>query len=444
MHNPDIIVAPSWIIPMQPLGKVLENQVLVVRKGRIHSICSRQAAKAIAPDAEIIERPGHVLLPGFINTHTHSAMSLLRGYADDMPLQEWLTEHIWPAEGQWVSPAFVRDGTELAIAEMIKGGTTCFNDMYFFPDEVAKVAAESGIRASIGLIVLDIPTIWASSFDEYLSKGIAVADAFREHPLISTVFAPHSPYLVSAEHMQHLAVLANELDKRVHMHIAETADEVLDSMNNFGFRPLQRVKDAGLLNSQLQAVHMTQMNQTEIAALAAAGAIVVHCPESNLKLASGICPVAALTEAGVNVALGTDGAASNNDLDMLGEMRTAGLLAKGSSGKAAAMPAEQVLAMATINGARALGLDDDLGSLEPGKLADMICIDLNRLATQPVYNPISQIIYAASRDQVTDVWVAGKPLLTQGQLTTLNESAILKQSQAWRDRIGHNHSLQIK
>ncbi|MBT5891193.1 MAG: TRZ/ATZ family hydrolase [Chromatiales bacterium] len=437
MPSPDIIVLPRWIIPMQPIGKVLENQAVVVRKGRIDSICSLQEARAIAPDAEIIERTEHVLLPGFINAHTHSAMSLLRGYADDLPLQEWLAEHIWPAEAEWVNPAFVRDGTQLAIAEMLKSGTTCFNDMYFFPDEIARIASETGIRASIGLIVLDIPSIWAKDFDEYLSKGVAVADKFRDHSLISTVFAPHSPYLVSEEHMRHLAVLADELDKQVHMHIAETADEVRESMDKHGFRPLQRVAGSGLLSSHLQAVHMTQINNTEIAELAKAGATVVHCPESNLKLASGICPITALTEAGVNVALGTDGAASNNDLDMMSEMRTAALLAKGSSGDATAMPAEQILAMATINGAKALGMDAELGSIEPGKIADMICIDLNQPATQPVYNPISQIIYAAGRDQVTDVWVAGKPLLTKRKLTTLDETAIIKQSKAWQARIAH-------
>ncbi len=439
MQSDDFILAPGWIITMEPPGKILQNQALVVRQGSIEAICDVSAAKAMAPDALLIERPGHVAIPGLINAHAHSAMTLLRGYADDLPLQEWLSDHIWPAEGEWVNPEFVRDGTQLAMAEMIRGGTTCFNDMYFFPDEIAGIAAEAGMRASVGLIVLDVPTIWAGDFEEYLSKGIAVADTFREHPLISTVFAPHSPYMVSEEHMQRLSVLANELEKRVHMHIAETADEVLDSMNNFGFRPLQRVADAGLLTGQLQAVHMTQMQEDEIAALAEAGATVVHCPESNLKLASGICPITALTEAGVNVALGTDGAASNNDLDMLGEMRTAALLAKGSTGNAAAMTADQVLAMATINGARALGLEDTIGSLAPGKQADIVCIDLNHPSTQPVYNPLSQVVYAAGRDQVTDVWVAGKPLLSNCKLTTIDESAILDLARAWRDRIARKH-----
>jgi 5-methylthioadenosine/S-adenosylhomocysteine deaminase len=439
MTSHDIIIIPRWIIPVQPQGKVLENQALVIRSGRIDAICPAAEAKAMAPEAEIIERPGHVLLPGFINAHGHSAMSLMRGYADDIPLQEWLSEHIWPAEGEWVSAEFVRDGTLLAIAEMLKSGTTCFNDMYFFPDEIATIASETGIRANVGMIVLDVPTAWAKDFDEYLTKGIAVADRFREHPLINTVFAPHSPYLVSAEHMQRLAVLANELDTRVHIHVAETADEVWESVEKHNQRPVERIAKAGLLNQQLLAVHMTQLTEAEIGEVATAGASVVHCPESNMKLASGVCPVPALIDAGVNVALGTDGAASNNDLDMIGEMRSAALLAKGSTGNAKALPAEQVLAMATINGAKALGIADEIGSIEVGKAADMICINLDQLSTQPVYNPISQVVYAASRDQVTDVWVAGKQLLNNRTLTSIDEQAVIEMAKAWQQRIAKNH-----
>jgi len=440
MSTTDCIIAPRWIIPVEPLNQVLENHAAVIVNGHIEALLPAAEAQELHPDLPVIERPEHALLPGFINAHTHAAMSLLRGIADDLPLETWLQEHIWPAEGQWVNPEFVRDGTRLAIAEMIRSGTTCFNDMYFFPDEIAAAAADAGIRCSVGLIVIDLPTAWASDFEEYLKKGIAVHDTFKDHPLITTVFAPHSPYMVSPEHLQQVATLTNELDTYCHIHVAETADEVERSVSETGKRPLEILKENGLLSSQLQAVHMTQLAGGEARDLAAVAANVIHCPESNMKLASGFCPVTELLDEGVNVALGTDGAASNNDLDMLGEMRSAALLAKGHSGNAAALPAAQALAMATINGAKALGLAEKTGSIEVGKAADLICVDLNVTATQPVYNPISQIVYAASRDQISDVWVAGNALMTDHSLTTLDEEHLIAQAQAWRNRISDNTS----
>jgi len=383
----------------------------------------------------VIERPDHALLPGFINAHTHAAMTLLRGLADDLPLQTWLEEHIWPAEGAWVSPDFVRDGTRLAIAEMLLGGTTCFNDMYFFPDVIAETAAETGIRCSAGLIVIDVPTPWAKDFEEYLTKGIEVHDRFKGHPLITTVFAPHSPYMVAPEHLERIATLTNELDTKAQIHVAETATEVEQSLEAHGKRPLEIISEAKLLGAQLQAVHMTQLTDDEITSLSAAAANVIHCPESNLKLASGQCRVTDLLAAGVNVAIGTDGAASNNDLDMLGELRSAALLAKGQSGDAASLPAEQALYMATMGGAIALGIAETTGSIEPGKAADMICIDLSAPATQPVYNPVSTIVYAASRDQVSDVWVAGVQLVKDRQLLSLDADDAMAQAAAWHKRI---------
>jgi len=318
---------------------------------------------------------------------------------------------------------------------MLRGGTTCFQDMYFFPDVVAQSAVEHSIRAVVGMIAIDMPTAWASDIDEYLSKGIAVHDQYKSHPLVSTTFAPHSPHMISVETCERLRMLANELDTPIHTHIHETSDEIQTSMDKYGQRPLERIDKLGLVNPLLTAVHMTQLLDDEIALLAERGVSIVHCPESNLKLASGFCPAARLLAAGINVALGTDGAASNNDLDMFGEMRTAALLGKGVAGDATALSAEDVLAMATINGARAIGLADEIGSLTAGKQADITCVDLNEPATQPVHHPVSQLVYSASRDQVSDVWVAGEQLLADRQLIKNDQTEILERAAAWQKRL---------
>jgi 5-methylthioadenosine/S-adenosylhomocysteine deaminase len=374
-------------------------------------------------------------LPGLINSHTHAAMTLMRGIADDLHLMDWLQNHIWPLEQKWMSEAFVRDGTDLAIAEMIMGGTTCFNDMYFYPEITAGQAIQHGIRASIGLIVIDFPTVWAENSEEYIEKGLALHDQLRHQPLISTAFAPHAPYTVSDEPLQKIRTFADELELPITMHVHETRHEVEEAREKNGQRPLQRLHELGLINPSFLAVHMTQLTDDEISLFAQSGAHIVHCPESNLKLASGFCPVAKCIAAGINVALGTDGAASNNDLDMFGEMRTAALLGKAVAGDASAVPAMTALRMATINGAKALGLDNEIGSLSIGKSADVIAIDLSCLETQPLYCPISQIVYAASRQQVTDLWVAGKRLLKQRQLTTINLGDLKLKIAEWQQRL---------
>jgi 5-methylthioadenosine/S-adenosylhomocysteine deaminase len=362
-------------------------------------------------------------------------MTLMRGFADDLPLKDWLENHIWPAEQKWVSPEFVRDGTLLAAAEMLAGGTTCFGDMFFFPDDVAKAVVTAGMRAVVGMIVIEFPTAYATDADDYLRKGIDVHDRYRDHPLVRTALAPHAPYTVSDEALRRIVTYAAELNVPVHMHVHETEAEVRESVAKVGARPLQRLERLGLLSPQLMAVHMTQLEPHEIATLAAQGVHVLHCPESNMKLASGFCPVARLAAAGVNVALGTDGAASNNDLDMFGEMRSAALLAKAVAGDASAVPAAAALRMATLNGARALGLEDLVGSLVPGKAADLVAVDLGGIANQPVYNPISHLVYATGRQQVTDVWVAGRPLLRRGALLTLDTVDIAQRASQWHDRL---------
>ena len=435
MQNIDLLIHARWIIPVEPAHTVFEHCAIAIHDGRIVEILpSDDVKQKFQADSEH-HLTHHALLPGFINAHTHAAMALFRGLADDLPLMDWLQNHIWPAESRWVSSEFVHDGTQLAVAEMIRSGTTCFNDMYFFPDETARVADSVGIRAAVGLILLDFPTVWASNADEYIHKGIEVHDRFRNHPLITTVFAPHAPYTVSDAPLERVVMLAEELDIPIHMHVHETAHEVLEAQQNSQQRPLQRLKAMGLVSPRLLAVHMTQLTDAEITEFAETGAHVVHCPESNLKLASGFCPVHKLHQANVNVALGTDGAASNNDLDMLGELRTAALLAKAVSGEANALPAADALRMATINGAKALGLDHSIGSLEPGKAADMVAIQLDEIATQPVYNALSQIIYAAARHQITDVWVAGNQLLKNRALTTMDEKAVLQKARTWAEKI---------
>jgi len=438
MDKADLIVNARWIVPVEPAGTVLDYHALVVRDGRISDVLPQQEA-ADKFDASLqIDRPGHLLMPGFVNAHTHAAMTLLRGLADDMPLSEWLEQHIWPAEMRWAGQEFVRDGTELAILEMIRGGTTCFQDMYYFPDVVGQVALERNIRAVVGMIMIEQPTTWAQTTEEYFSKGLAVHDRFRGNSLIRTAFAPHAPYSVGDDTLERIRMLADQLEITIHTHVHETAGEIQDSIDEHGRRPLTRLNDLGLVTSMLNATHLTQVTDDEIDLLAERGVSVIHCPESNLKLASGFCPVAKLLAAGVNVALGTDGASSNNDLDMVGEMRMAALLGKGVSGDPAALSAEQVLTMATLNGARALGLASVTGSLETGKFADMICVDLGTPASQPVYSPVSQLVYTASRDQVTDTWVAGQPLMLDRQLTTDCEQEVLERAGAWQRRLAED------
>ncbi len=430
-HAPELIISPRWIIPVVPHATVLEHHSLLIADGRILDIVPSDAQHY--PQANEIRLPQHAVMPGLINMHTHAAMSLLRGIADDRPLMEWLEQHIWPLEAEFADAHFCRIGVRHAISEMLRGGVTCFNDMYFFPEATAQEASASGIRAQIGMILVDFPTRYAQSADEYFSKGLALYDSYQGHPLIRNSFAPHAPYTVGDENLRRCRMLADELDLPIHMHVHETLHEVSHAED--GQRPLQRLQELDLINPRLQAVHMTQLEDSEIALLAEAGAHVVHCPESNLKLASGYCPVDRLLRAGVNVALGTDGAASNNDLDMFGEMRTAALLGKAVAGRADALAAADVLAMATINAARALGQAEQIGSLEPGKWADLCAIDLSAPEQQPMYDPISQIVYTSGRHQVTHVWVAGRCLLRDRQLTSINSADLARQVQDFQTRI---------
>jgi len=431
----ELLLHPQWIVPVDAAESILTHHSLAVAGGRIRALLPTPEARAGIRAAQEVELPGHVLIPGLINAHTHSPMVLLRGLADDLPLMTWLNQHIWPAEQRWMDPEFVRVGTRLAALEMLKSGTTCFNDMYFFAEVTAKAAADAGMRAVVGMILVDFPTRFAETPEEYLRKGLALHDHYRDHALVRTAFAPHASYSVSDGPFERIRTLSNELDVPVHIHLHEAHDEIVQSLRDHGERPLARLEHLGLLGPNLAAVHMTQLEASEITVLARANAHVIYCPESNLKLASGFCPAARLLDAGVNVALGTDGAASNNDLDMMGELRTAALLGKGVADFPAALPAYTALRMATLNGARALGIDAETGSLERGKSADMVALDLRDPDTQPVYNPLSQIVYAAGRDQVRQVWVAGRHLIRNGEPTTLDPAAILGEVREWGARI---------
>lgn len=431
----DLIVHARWVLGAQDSHALMDEHCVVVKDDRIVDILpSDEAAKLYSAHSEL-SLAQHVLMPGMVNAHGHAAMSLLRGAADDLPLKSWLEDYIWPLEGRWVAAEFVYHGTQLAIAEMLLSGTTCFADMYFFPDESARAACEIGMRAQMACPVIDFPTVWAQDAEEYISKATALHDQYRHHALISVAFGPHAPYTVSDAPLLKIATFAEELDIPIHMHVHESAQEVSDALAATGKRPMQRLAELGLISPRLLCVHGTQLDDADIALLSDNGASVVHCPESNLKLASGFCPVAKLQAAGINVALGTDGAASNNDLDMFGELRTAALLAKAVASDASALPALQALRMATMNGAKALGLDSQIGSLEAGKWADMIAVRMDSLNALPLYNPLSQLVYSTHAQQVSHVWVAGKLLVDGGTLTSVDVEALRSNVQTWQKRI---------
>ncbi|TBU92806.1 TRZ/ATZ family hydrolase [Stutzerimonas kirkiae] len=430
----DLLLFPTWLVPVEPAGVVLREHALGIRDGRIAFIGPRREALKLQT-TQRMELPDTLLAPGLINAHGHAGMTLLRGIADDRPLHIWLQQHIWPLEKRWVDEAFVRAGTELAIAEQLKGGTTCFSSMYFFPDAITEQIHASGTRAQIAVPIMDFAVPGLRDADEAMRKAVALYDDLKHHPRLSVSFGPHAPYSVTDTTLERLGILSAEMDVGMQMHMHETAREVLEAEHENGERPLARLARLQLLGPRFQAVHMVHMNDADLELLVEHNCSVIHCPESNLKLASGFCPVERLWEAGVNVALGTDGAASNNDLDMLGEARTAALLAKAVADSASALSAHQALRMSTLNGARALGLDEQVGSLEIGKLADLVAFDMSGLAQQPLYEPVSQLIYSSTRDCVKHVWVAGRQLVDNRQLLRMDEQKIIATARQWADRI---------
>jgi 5-methylthioadenosine/S-adenosylhomocysteine deaminase len=431
----DLLIEAGWVVPVVPHGVVLEDHAVAVSADRIVAVLPIAEARARFDAKDTVSRPDGALVPGFVNAHAHNPMTLLRGVADDLPLKVWLQQHIWPIEAAAIGPDFVADGVTLAIAEMLRGGTTCANENYFFPDVQAATYKRFGFRARVGLPVIDFPTAWAKSDDEYFERAGDVHDQWRGDALVDTAFAPHAPYTVNDANFERIRMLADQLDIPVHLHLHETAQEVEQSIEKHGQRPIARIDRLGLFNDRLIAVHMTQLTEAEIHLCAERGVSVVHCPESNLKLASGFCPVCALQRAGTNLAIGTDGCASNNDLDMFGETRTAAILAKAVAQDAAGFDAFSALRAATLGGAKALGWDDRIGSIEPGKQADLVCIDLSPLETQPLHHVVSQLVYATGRQQVSDVWIAGARKLRERELVDMDENAIVANARQWRERI---------
>lgn len=435
MQPIDLLIEADHVLPVRPARVVLADHAVAIDGGRILALLPRAEAVARYAPREHVRLGESVLLPGLVNAHTHNPMTLMRGLADDLPLKPWLEQHIWPAEARVMGVDYVRDGVELAIAEMLRGGTTACNENYFFPDVIGETCRRYGFRVTVGIPVIEFPSAWARTRDEYFEKGLATHDAFRDDPWVRTSLAPHAPYTVSDESFERIRMLRDQLGIPVHLHLHETSGEVEDARRDSGMRPFQRMQALGLVDESLVAVHMTELNESEIEHCAEAGVTVVHCPESNLKLASGFCPVAKLLAAGVTVALGTDGCASNNDLDLIGEMRTAALLAKGVAGDASVVDAHTAIEMATIAGARALGLADEIGSIEPGKQADLVAMRLDEIEAQPWYDVAAHVVYAGHRRQVTDVWIAGRHRLAGGELPDMDIEAIKIKARRWRQRI---------
>jgi 5-methylthioadenosine/S-adenosylhomocysteine deaminase len=434
MQTVDLRLDAGWILPVEPAG-ALAGHALVVDAGRVVALLPTAAADAAYAPREHVALPRHALIPGLVNAHTHAAMALFRGIADDVPLSVWLEQHIWPREGRFAAPDFVFDGASLAGAEMLRGGITCCNDMYFFPDATARALLAVGMRAMLGLPVLDFPTPYAADPDGYLQKGLAVRDEFIHEPRLAFSLSPHAPYTVGDPAWERTITYARELDLPIQTHLAETADEVAASRATHGATPLARLHRLGATGPSFIAIHAIHLDAADVDLLATHGGHVVHCPASNMKLGCGIAPIAHYRARGINVALGTDGAASNNRLDLFAEMRLAALLAKVATGDPAALPAADVLRAATLGGAQALGLDADLGSLAPGKCADAVAVDLSSLEATPCYDPVSHLVHVVGREAVTDVWVGGNRVVADRVLTTIDTAALCARARLWQERL---------
>jgi len=431
----DTLLEARWVIPVEPAETILNHHAIAIDQGIIKAILPIAEARLHFSPQQTIQLNEHILIPGLINLHTHAAMTLMRGLADDIPLMEWLNRHIWPTENRHVNADFVLDGTYLACAEMIRGGITCFNDMYFFPEACAEAVLVAGMRAALGMIVIDFPTAYASDADDYLAKGLELRDKYHQYPLLSFCFAPHAPYTVSDKTFTNILTYAEQLDIPIHTHLHETKDEIRISLESHGVRPIERMQQLGLLSPNMIAVHMVHLTDHEIRLIHQYECNVAHCPSSNMKLASGFAPITSLLNQGINVGLGTDSAASNNRLDMFEEMRLAALLAKATSGHANNLPAYQALRMATLNSAHALGLGKLTGSLVAGKAADITALNFSDLNLLPCYDPLSHLVYTASREQVSHVWVNGRMLLQDRQLTTLDNIELQYRTNVWQERI---------
>ncbi len=434
-QNVDLILEPRWIIPVVPGNQTLEKSSIIVNEGKIIDILPSDEALLRYRTKDHLLLDEHVLIPGLINLHTHAAMTLMRGIADDIPLMPWLQEHIWPAERELLSERFVYDGTLLACAEMMAGGVTCFNDMYFYPQSAAEACVKIGMRAQLGLVVLEFPTSYATDSDDYLRKGLDVRDSWRGNDLLSFSLAPHAPYTVENRTFEEVIKFSEQLNLGIHIHLHETLEEVAQSKLRYGVSPIARLASLGVLGPNLVAAHCVHLQNEDMDLMKEHGCHIAHCPTSNLKLASGIADISKMVNVNLNIGLGTDGAASNNRLDLFSEMRMAALLAKGVSLNASTLPANQVLAMGTINAAKALGLEDKIGSIEIGKLADLTAVRISTPELMPCFDPLSHLIYVAERRHVSHVWVNGELKFHEGVYANIEPHEVKDISSQWQSKL---------
>lgn len=433
MKQIDLLLHPGQLLTME--GPVSQGVSVAVHQGKIEAVLSRQEAQEQYQARRVYDLPTHILMPGLVNAHTHVSMNLLKGLADDLNLLTWLNHHIWPAEAKVISPEFVKDGALLAMAELIRGGVTCFNDNYFYMKDLAEIVEEVGMRAVLAEAFFKFSTPWSPSPDASFARTKDLMAFCQSSSTVYPAIFPHAPYSTDRPLLEKIADFAQEHDLLVHTHLLESQMEIDESLKEYGQRPIALWKAWGLIHQKTIAVHMTHVNEEDLDLIQEAKASVVHCPESNMKLASGVCPVQAMLDRGINVALGTDGAASNNDLDMFGEMRSAAFLSKVSTGRPESLNAQCILEMATQGGAKALHLQHEIGSIAVGKAADLIAVEMNTVETAPVYDPPSQLVYATPRSQVTHTWVAGQTLMENRVLTTIDVDALLEKTQAWKVKL---------
>jgi 5-methylthioadenosine/S-adenosylhomocysteine deaminase len=433
--NASIIISASWIFTSNSEGQLLSDYSIVIENDKIIDLVPQDKVFDEYEANDTYQLTDHILIPGLINTHTHAAMSLFKGFADDLPLQDWLNDYIWPAEKEFINSSFVKDGSILALSEMIKSGVTTFNDMYFFPDATAEAVKELGVRSNIGLVVLDFPTNYATDPEDYLLKGFEFRDKWRNEELITTSIAPHAPYSVSDEAFTLINTYSEELSINIHTHLHETQWEIEDSIEKYGITPVQRLNNLGIIGPSLMAVHCVHLNDQDMATLAKNKVSIVHNPSSNMKLGSGISDIAKMLKQNLNISLGTDSSASNNRIDIMEEMRLAALLIKGSTKSPESFSANEAIKMATINGAKALGLESIIGSIEKNKKADLVAIDLNSIENQPIYNPLTTLVYSSSRSDVSYVWIDGEIKLKDKKLVKIDEERIIQLAKKWQRKL---------
>jgi len=440
MKNPikkiaSVIISAPWIFTSGAEGKLLSDYAIVIENDKVIDLVPENKVFDEYESNNTYQLTDHIVIPGLINAHAHAAMSLFKGFADDLPLQDWLNNHIWPAEKEFVNSSFVKDGSILAMSEMIKSGVTTFNDMYFFPDATAEAVKELGVRSNIGLVVLDFPTNYATDPEDYLLKGFEFRDKWRNEELITTSIAPHAPYSVSNEAFTLINTYSEELSINIHTHLHETQWEIEDSIAKYGMTPVQRLNNLGIIGPSLMAAHCVHLNEQDMATLAKNRVSIIHNPSSNMKLGSGIADIAKMLKQNLNVSLGTDSSASNNRLDIMEEMRLAALLIKGTTKSPELISAKEAIKMATINGAKALGLDSIIGSIEKNKKADLVAIDLSTIENQPIYNPLATLVYSSSRSDVSYVWIDGKIKLKDKKLVTIDEQVIIQLAKKWQRKL---------